>query len=224
MLAYAADRRRLTERRASPQAMLAIAVLHVAAIAAVMSAKMDLPEQVRKLGPIDLIDIPVPPPPPKPQAQPRPEPKTAPSTLDQVPPRVPIALPDIPVDATPVPLPPIGGEIVGPKVDPLPKADPLPPREIVRAGPRFATPDHLLRPPYPVSKLDSGEEAILKLRLGIDERGRVVSVDPVGRADPAFLTAARRHLLARWRYKPATEDGRAVASSTVITLRFELEG
>ena len=34
---------------------------------------------------------------------------------------------------------------------------------------------------------------------------------------------ARKHLLAKWRYKPATVDGRAVPSSTVITLRFELE-
>jgi protein TonB len=51
----------------------------------------------------------------------------------------------------------------------------------------------------------------------------VVAVEPVGRADPAFLAAARRHLLAQWRYKPATEDGRAIASSTTITLRFELD-
>jgi protein TonB len=46
----------------------------------------------------------------------------------------------------------------------------------------------------------------------------------VGSADRAFLEAARRHLLARWRYKPATEGGRTVGSSTVITLRFQLEG
>ena len=223
MLAYASDRRRLSERRASPQAMLAIAVLHVAAIAAVMSAKMELPDKIKPIGPIDLIDIPVPPP-PKPQPQPTP-PRTAPSTLETVPPVVPLPQPtEHPVDVTPIPLPPVG-DIVGPRVDPIPRVDPLPPpREIVRTGPRFATPDYLLRPPYPVSKLDSGEEAVLKLRLGIDPRGRVVSVEPVGRADPAFLTAARRHLTARWRYNPATEDGRAVASSTVITLRFELEG
>ena len=95
--------------------------------------------------------------------------------------------------------------------------------EIVRTGPRFATSQSALRPPYPASKLDSEEEAALKLHLAIDERGRVVAVDPVGPADPAFLASARRHLLARWRYQPATENGRPVRSSTVITLRFELE-
>jgi protein TonB len=39
-----------------------------------------------------------------------------------------------------------------------------------------------------------------------------------------FLRAARQYLLARWRYRPASEDGRAVSSSTIITLRFTLEG
>jgi protein TonB len=80
-----------------------------------------------------------------------------------------------------------------------------------------------MRPPYPPSKIRSEEEALLTLRLSIDPRGRVVAVEPLGRTDPAFLAAARRHLIAHWRYSPATEDGRAIASSTVITLRFQLD-
>ena len=67
------------------------------------------------------------------------------------------------------------------------------------------------------------QEATLKLRLAIDERGRVVAVDPVGHADPAFLAAARRHILKAWRYQPAKEGNKAIASSTVITLKFELD-
>jgi len=51
-----------------------------------------------------------------------------------------------------------------------------------------------------------------------------VDVEPVGRADREFVEAARRHLMARWHYTPATDDGRAVASSLTITLRFMLEG
>ena len=43
-------------------------------------------------------------------------------------------------------------------------------------------------------------------------------------ADRTFLDAARRHLIAHWRYQPAAEDGRTIASSIVITLRFELNG
>jgi protein TonB len=59
--------------------------------------------------------------------------------------------------------------------------------------------------------------------LTIDPRGRVIAVDPVGAADPSFLAAARRHILKAWRYKPATEDGIAVPSTTVISLSFRLE-
>jgi len=80
-----------------------------------------------------------------------------------------------------------------------------------------------VKPPYPDDKRRLDEEAVLRLRLSIDERGRVVAVEPVGRADRSFLEAARRHIIAHWRYRPASEDGRAVASSTVITLRFEIE-
>lgn len=65
---------------------------------------------------------------------------------------------------------------------------------------------------------------MLKLRLTIDPSGRVVAVAPVARADPAFLDAARRHILAHWRYRPARENGQAIVSSAVITLHFRLDG
>jgi protein TonB len=97
------------------------------------------------------------------------------------------------------------------------------PAEVVRVGARATTPPDLLRPPYPESKRRTEEEAVLRLRLSIDPRGRVTAVEPVGAADPAFLASARAHLIRNWRYKPATEDGRAVASTLIITLRFELE-
>ena len=61
-------------------------------------------------------------------------------------------------------------------------------------------------------------------RLTISESGRVTAVDPVGTADREFLDAGRRHLIAHWRYQPATEDGRAIASFTVVTLRVQLDG
>jgi protein TonB len=81
-----------------------------------------------------------------------------------------------------------------------------------------------LKPPYPASKLASEEEATLKLRLTIDDRGHVVAVEPVGYSDREFLDAARRYIIAHWRYDPATEDGRPIATTTVITLRFQLDG
>ena len=94
----------------------------------------------------------------------------------------------------------------------------------VHHGPELLTPPSQLKPPYPAAKLLSEEEATLNLRLSIDENGRVTAVDPIGRADSIFLEAARRYLLAHWRYRPATKDGRAVSSSIMVTLRFMLDG
>jgi protein TonB len=81
---------------------------------------------------------------------------------------------------------------------------------------------YLRRTPVGGSEM-AGRSATSAFLRRIDDNGRVVAVDPVGRADPAFLEAARKDLIAKWRYRPATEDGRPVDSSTVITLRFELE-
>lgn len=220
MLAYAAHRRRIAERHSAPHAMLVIIAGHVALIAAVMSAKMDLPERIlHPPTPVDLIPLPKPPPD---QPQPRTRPKSSPSVIDRIPVIVAVPQPDGDRLDSPIPLSFSGGTTIVP--NPQPRPDPLPTLDPVRIGPRFATPARAVRPPYPAAKLQSEEEAVLKLRLSINERGRVVAVEPVGRTDSAFLAAARKHLIAHWRYRPATVDGRAIASSTVITLRFELEG
>lgn len=218
MLAYAAHRRRIAERHSAPHAMLVIIAGHVALIAAVMSAKMDLPERLFP-PPIVVTPIPIPEPPPE-DAQAPPKP---PQGVNSVRPIVPTPQPnDDFLEPTPIPSPFPGGETIVP--NPQPGLDPLPAPDPLRIGPRFITPPGAVRPPYPAAKLQREEEAVLKLRLSINERGRVVAVEPVGRSDPAFLAAARKHLIAHWRYRPATDDGRAIASSTVITLRFELEG
>jgi periplasmic protein TonB len=161
-----------------------------------------------------------PPPPPDPQP-PQPEPAPQPSFMER-----PVTVIDVPsiapdsLDKGP-PIAPWNPPVIG-GGPPLPTVNPTkaPP---VRVAAIFRTPDSALRPPYPASKLRLEEEATLKLRLSIDTRGRVTAVEPVGAADPQFLAAARRHIIRAWRYKPATEDGAAVVSSTVITLSFRLE-
>lgn len=221
MPVYATPSPAFSDRRLRPTALLLIVAGHAAAIAAVMSARMDLFVPPRD-PPLVVNPIPIP-------ADPPPRPvntqQTAPSdsVVDRPPAPIPLPLlPGPPLDSSPLPLPD-AGPIVGPAIDPMPRLDPPARSAPVRTGPRFATPPHALKPPYPPSKQRLDEEATLRLRLSIDERGRVVAVEPVGSADPIFLDAARRHILARWRYKPATEDGRPVVSSTVITLQFQLE-
>ena len=220
MLAYAAHNR-TAARSGSPKALALIVAGHVALITAVMSAKMELVTSdsfpIPKL--IEITTDP-PPPPPEPESDPIVKRKRAQeSFIDK-----PASITDM--DAT---FPStsfdqgasiddiakvIGTDIGFSRVDP-----PTP----VRVAARFNTPESALKPPYPNDKLRDEEEAVLKLRLSIDPRGRVTAVEPVGPADASFLEAARRHIVRAWRYKPATEDGVAIHSTTVITLAFRLE-
>lgn len=220
MLAYAASRPIAAQRRSSPNAMLAIVAIHVAVVAVVMSAKMDVSRHIFD-RPTSIELIPAPKPPPADTTRPRTS-HPAESTIVQPQPQVPLPQtgPEIP-DTMPS-LPDLGG--LGSSTVPQPHVDPTPLPQPVKLEARLLTPAADLKPPYPESKLASGEEALLRLRLTIDENGRVIAVEPLGRADPVFLDAARRHLMAHWRYKPATEGGHPVASSAVITLRFQLDG
>lgn len=217
MLAYAASRPAIAARRSSPHGLLFIATAHVVAIAALISAKMDLP--IPRIDPPIRVELfPIPPEPAPPAPAPRPRGSTLPSPLP-FDPTVPLPNPPGPDLSDPGPSTgPIGP---GPIIDPLP---PLPRPVISRSGPSLVTAAGELRPPYPHQKLILEEEASLTLRLSIDANGRVIAVEPVGRADPVFLAAARRHLLAHWRYKPAMEDGQAVASTIVTTLHFRIDG
>ena len=210
------------EHRRHPKALLLIVGGHAVLVAAVMTAKMEMPRRI--FDPpivIEPIDIPKPPPPePAPPVKVEKPVQPPASQLDQ-----PTPIREIPISD--------GPEVASVKLPPLPTPGPIgigtepvttkPILDPVRVAPVFNTPDHLLRPPYPADKQRLEEEGTLKLRLTIDERGRVVAVEPAGPVDRSFFESARKHLLAKWRYKPATVDGRPVASSTVITLRFELE-
>ena len=214
MLAYAP---RPERRRLQPSALALIVGAHAVAILAVMSAKMEVDRD--RQPPTIVTTIPLPPEPQPVETEPKAEHPANPPLFAPRPLVPPPPLPDRPV-VEPVPSPPDPGPIMGSGIDPSPVPRPAP---IVRTGPRFATPDSQIRPPYPEAKRRLEQEATLKLRLSINEHGRVVAVEPVGRADPDFVTAARRHIIKAWRYQPAMEGDQAIASSTVITLKFELD-
>lgn len=217
MLAYAANRPVAGKRPSSPSAMLLIVSVHVALLALAMSAKMEFDRKPHPSPP--LINVPIDRPPPPIGTATK---KSATPTDDAQPTRA----------RTDADLPPLGGDTVdggqatgggaaaGGGETSFPPPLPVP----VRHDARLLTSPNDLKPPYPELKILSGEEATLHLRLVISESGRVTAVDPVGPADRVFLDAARRYLMAHWRYAPATEDGRAIASSVVISLRFQLDG
>lgn len=211
------------DHRRHPRALVLIVGGHAALLAAVMTAKMDMiPTFIPTSTDVELIPLPQPPPPDKPP-QPRQKDRVQPrdSQVDQ--PKVVIPVTDrTETTFDDVKLPPLPDQgSIGTGTETIPT--PVPDADPVRIAARFVTPERLIKPPYPADKVRLEEEAVLRLKLSIDDRGRVVSVEPVGRVDRSFFEAARRHLIANWRYKPATEGGRAVASTTVISLTFRLE-
>ena len=213
MLAYAP---RSNRQRLSPTALALIIAAHAAALALVMTAKSaDVFKTPFTRTEITFVEPPRVPPP---EPQDRPAPRPSESHITMVDPIVPpLPGPGPIADPTPQPLPQPGNAF-GTGIAPTPPLDP----PMIRSGPRLATAADSLRPPYPASKRESGDEASLRLRLTIDERGRVVAVESVGRVDPTFFETARRHILRAWRYQPAMEGAKAVPSVTTITLRFEL--
>jgi protein TonB len=220
MLAYAANRPQVAVRRSSPKTLVLIVGAHVALLALVLSAKTDLPRRIAGPITVDLIrDNPPPPPNPAKPPQPR-QARQSQLTLPQR--QVETSAPLSNAESKPI-LPDIG-DLLGPAIPQPPRVEPqpLPPAPVPTVA-RLLTPPSELKPPYPQSKLLTGEEAVLNLRLSIDEQGRVTAVDPVGSVDRVFFDAARRYLIAHWRYKPATRDGYPVASTLTITLRFELD-
>ena len=205
-----------------PSALVLIVGGHAVLIAAVMTAKMTMPPRLPD-PPIIVDSIKLPPdPPPVPNPPVSKKPQLPPESATYIPPtNLPIPTFDRPtIDTTNIPIPD-QGPVVGTNPFPDPPTKAIDPP--VRIAARFATPEWLVKPPYPTEKRRLEEEAVLRLKLSIDERGRVVAVEPIGKADRSFLEAARRHLIANWRYKPATENGRAIATSVVISLTFRIE-
>ena len=221
MLAYAANSRRVAGRSNSPSVLVLTLAGHAAMISAIMAAKMDVVTWLPDV-PTQLIQIPIaqpPPPPPRTIRQPETsQPATQPSFIDST-----VSIVDMDANSSAslaqgTTIEDIGA-VIGTDISFIDPPKPAP----VRLAARFNTPATALRPPYPSDKLRLEEEATLRLRLTIDARGRVTAVESVGAADPSFLEAAQRHIIRAWRYKPATEDGIAVGSTTVITLSFRLE-
>lgn len=220
MLAYASSRPVIGKREQSPNTLLLIISVHVAVLAAVMSSKVDVGRIIHREPPLIPIQIAPPPPPPNVTTQPRQKPEH----ITQVERRT-----AIPKTRTEVP-PDVSnsddkqGQVAmtgGMGMPFVPQPQPVAP---IRHAAQLLTPASELKPPYPASKLAAEQEATLRLALTIDDRGRVTAVQAVGYADREFLDAARRYIIAHWRYQAATEDGRPISSNLTITLRFQLDG
>lgn len=110
-----------------------------------------------------------------------------------------------------------GGEIVIP--GPGPEIILPPPVLPVRTTAIF-TARNAAQPPYPRSLQAEGIEGVAVVRVLVGTDGRVKAVDSVRADDPLFFQATRDHALRKWRFSPATEDGRPVESWREMTVRY----
>lgn len=207
------------QKSASPTRFALVVAAHAGLLGAVMLAAG--PQFTKHRDPPLVVDsIPLPEPPPTP-------PQTEP--VEQPLPQRPIFIP-VPVTNLPPP-PPLnprsGTEIAGNtgtdiSIPPVqPQDPPAPPvRRDAQVDSRFA---HLLQPQYPLAEQRAGRGGTVVIRVTIGTDGRVRAAERVSATSDAFWAAAERQALGRWRFRPATIDGRPVESTKVMTVHFRIE-
>ena len=164
-----------------------------------------------------------------PLRDPPPPEQTEPTTTKRIPTR--------PTEQRPTTVDPIvpssGGDSVltgstgsGEGIDPgptiiLPPADP--PREPVTVDaaidPRALS---AFQPDYPGAMIRQGMEGSVTVQVTINAQGRVTDIARIAASDESFWRATERHALRKWRFRPATRDGVAVATTKILTVRFTL--
>lgn len=87
-------------------------------------------------------------------------------------------------------------------------------------GPRFARKS---LPKYPHLARQLGKEAVVVLRVTIDEQGRPITVEAVQSAGPGFDEEAIRAVKESL-FHPAKREGKAVMCRAVLPIRFQLKG
>lgn len=207
------------QKRASPASLALVVALHVVVLGAVALVKGPVFTPAF-FPPTKVTFVPLPEDPPvvPPEPVPLPESRvTAPQTeVDRLPQRPENPVREVPRD--PVgPVGPVGGG--GGTTVPDPPAH-VPVRRDAELDPRYAA---LLRPPYPASEQRAQRGGVVRIRVTIGTDGRVRAVERVSATSDAFWAAAERQALSRWRFRPATLDGRPVESSKVLTLHFRIE-
>lgn len=105
----------------------------------------------------------------------------------------------------------------------VPVTEPAPPPALIsaRPDPRYAGD---IQPPYPAARERAGDEGIVRVRIRIGADGRVKEVIQLDATHNDFWEATRRHVLAKWRFKPATRGGIPEESWKVMSLKFEIKG
>lgn len=79
-------------------------------------------------------------------------------------------------------------------------------------------------PPYPRDALRDGLQGTVLLQVLVDTDGRPLDVQIQRSSGHRQLDdAARRHVLKRWTFRPAMQDGRAVQAYGLVPIAFSLD-
>ena len=212
----------LEERRRSPASLVAVIGLHGAALAAVMM--FGTYHFVTDKGVVTrTFNVPIPQPP-------EPVPPPPPPAHDVSTPRQQDQLTVTHTDNPPV------GPLTGDVTPPRPYQEPTTPPGPVHyadATPRVPDPVRLaaqvdpnyrdaLQPPYPRDMETAGRNGSVQVRITIGTDGRVSAIEQLTATDPSFWRVTERQARSRWRFRPATVDGRPIVSTMVMTVTFRI--
>lgn len=157
-----------------------------------------------------------------------PTPEIIPTTAphDRQPPVTPVTQPVRPVS----PVAPVQAEAVpvvedGSEIAPDVAPDPVGPVDFTPAGPQVATLAYDVSPPprYPRQALRTGATGKVVLRVLVDEQGlpREVSIE-TSSGHAVLDRAAREQVLSKWRFHPATHQGRPIPAYALVPIGFSL--
>lgn len=79
-------------------------------------------------------------------------------------------------------------------------------------------------PRYPSDALRNGESGTVLVRIEVDADGEPTSVSVAARSGSRSLDRAAVQAAKRWRFRPAQQNGRAVAGAVEVPIAFALDG
>lgn len=198
--------------------------VHVVIIAAVMAMPgIEIPDKFP--GTVIAIPVPVEKPQETVRVEEEPEVKLGPQTRDKAPERRVIDLP-------PAPMEPVrnysevnlgtgsGGKGEGVPFEPI-KITPDPVIVAAKLNTRYAG---QFQPVYPAGQLRLEREGVVSVRVLIGSDGRVKEIELIDSPHVDFWTATRKQALQKWRFTPATKDGKPFESWLTLKVRFEING
>jgi len=96
--------------------------------------------------------------------------------------------------------------------------EPKPQPKVIEARPKAGNPS----PPYTDRARRMAIEGLMVIEASVDARGRVTNAVVRGKLEPLLDESARKTVLG-WKFEPATLEGRPIASTKWLRIRFELE-